>query len=228
MQHLAVIMDGNRRWARKNSVSLAAGYKEGGIRSLQEVMRFCLDHHITYLSLYAFSIENAQRPSEEKEVLFQALVYYATHQKETLIKESISVRFVGQIELLPQNVSDACKNLQQATAGGTRLHISLLLYYGGQQEIHQAVHKTLLASFNVYLSEEEIKKKFESYLWTYPYPAPDMIVRTGGVQRLSNFLLYQSAYAELYFLNKLWPEVSYQDCQNIYDAFQATQRNFGR
>lgn len=229
IRHLAAIMDGNRRWALKNKLSLAAGYKEGGTRALHTIIKFCLEKNISYLSLYAFSLENCNRSPEERNVLFSVLLQETVHQKEMLQKESIAVRFVGNLQLLDGPVLKACKELEQATAHGARLTIAILLYYGGQQEILSAVH-TLVSSSKITSmnSYDEVKVAFEQSLWTYPFPAPDLIIRTGGVQRLSNFLLYQCAYSELVFLDILWPDLTQDDCQKAYDFFCKTKRNFGK
>ena len=229
IRHLAAIMDGNRRWASKNKFSLAAGYSHGGKRALQEVIRFCLEKGIIYLSVYTFSLENFYRSEEERNILFSALLQEVVAQREELIKNSISIRFVGKLELLPQNVWRACNDLEQATAQGKDLHVALLICYGGQQEILAAVKKVALEGNITHdFSDEDVKKTFEKSLWNYPFPAPDLIIRTGGMKRLSNFLSYQSVYSELVFLDVLWPEITKQDCQYAYEVFQATQRNFGR
>lgn len=229
MRHLAVIMDGNRRWARKNQFSLAVGYSEGGKRALQEVMQFCLEKGITYLSLYTFSLENFYRSQEEKEIVFSMLVKEVYAQQEVLLKESISIRFVGKLELLPPDVLKACRELEEITHNGTRLHVVLLICYGGQQEVIAAIKKIVSdGSITPDSSEQQIQEQFEKALWNYPFPVPDLIIRTGAVKRLSNFLPYQSVYSELVFLDILWPEITKKECQYAYDIFQATQRNFGR
>ena len=229
IQHLAVIMDGNRRWAYKNKLSLAIGYKEGGKRALQEVMQFCIQKSIQYLSLYTFSLENFYRSQEEKEIVFSMLLKEIHAQKEMLIEEEISIRFVGKLELLPPDVLSSCRDLEKITQNGKRLQVALLICYGGQQEIIASIKKIVAdGSINAQSSEQEIQKQFESALWSYPFPFPDLIIRTGGVKRLSNFLTYQSIYSELVFLDILWPEITKEDCQYAYDIFKSTKRNFGR
>ncbi len=229
VRHLAAIMDGNRRWALQNKLSLASGYSQGGMKALQTLMKFCLERGISYLSLYAFSLENFYRSAAEKEMVFSILLQETHKQRDMMCKESISIRFVGKLELLPDDVRKACTELEEATAQGTRLHIAILLCYGAQQEIVHAIQKMVqnkMISENA--SEQEIKEAFEKSLWTYPFPAPDLIMRTGKVQRLSNFLLYQSAYSEIVFLDILWPDLTHKECQDAYDFFISTKRNFGR
>ena len=229
IRHLAAIMDGNRRWASKNKFSLAAGYSHGSKRALQEVIEFCLEKGILYLSLYTFSLENFYRSPEERNILFSALLQEVVAQRDKLIENSIAVRFVGKLELLPQDVLQACKTLEQATAQGNRLHLTLLVCYGGQQEILAAVKKVALEAHLTHdFSDDQVQKIFEKALWNYPFPVPELIIRTGGMKRLSNFLPYQSVYSELVFLDILWPEITKQHCQEAYDTFQATKRNFGR
>lgn len=229
IRHLAAIMDGNRRWALQNKISLASGYSQGGMKALQTLMKFCLEKDISYLSLYAFSLENFHRSAVEKEMVFSILLQETHKQRDMLQKESITVRFVGKLELLPEDVRKACKELEEATAQGTRLHIAILVCYGAQQEIVYAVQKIVQnKTINEYSSEQEIKEAFEKSLWMYPFPAPDLVIRTGKVQRLSNFLLYQSAYSEIVFLDILWPDLTHKECQDAYDFFTSTKRNFGR
>lgn len=229
IKHLAAIMDGNRRWTSKNAFSLAAGYSEGGKRAIKEAITFCIEKGIAYLSLYTFSLENFYRSFEEKTITFSVLLQEIHAQKDALIKESIAIRFVGKLELLPPDVLQACKDLEDATKNGTRLNVAILICYGGRQEILAAVKQVALQGIiTADSSDEQIQDYFEKALWNYSFPVPDLIIRTGGVKRLSNFLPYQSVYSELIFLDILWPEITKEHFQQAYDMFQATKRNFGR
>lgn len=228
MQHLACIMDGNRRYAQQQGWQPWLGHKHG-IQAANMVTQFCLDQHIPYLSLYLFSLENFKRTQTERQFLFSLLVEHASSQLDELVSKGICVRFVGDREQFPESVRDACARVEQVTAGGQALQVQLLFCYGGQQEIVAAARNlaTQVAAGTLDVSAIDTKL-FARSLWTGATPEPDLIIRTGGVQRISNFLLYQSAYSEYYFTNTLWPELKQEELQTIIEQFVARKRNFGQ
>lgn len=228
IKHLACIMDGNRRWAKKQGWLSFDGHR-AGVQAAQRVVDFCLQNAIPYLSLYTFSLENFRRPQEEQYFLFKILFqeirdkFIAEFQKK-----NVRISFIGDQSLFPDSVRQACNEIEAMTASATALHVNLLFCYGGRQEIIDGVKKIACRVQEGTLSVGELTDTmFEDYLWTAGTPAPDIIIRTGGVQRLSNFLLFQAAYSELFFLDCLWPELTDQHLHHVIESFNERQRNFG-
>lgn len=227
IQHLACIMDGNRRWAKKKGWLPWHGHREG-VQAAKRVMQFCLEKQISHLSLYTFSTENLKRSDIEKKFLFTTLVQEA-HQELPLLKEKgIRVQFIGDRTLFPEAVIPMCNQVEQETAEGKNLTVHLLFFYGARQEIIGGVKKIISNIKNGLISEDDITSEyFSKQLWTSEIPEPDIIVRTGGMRRLSNFLLYQAAYSELFFLDCLWPDVQSEHLEQAVSFFNNSQRNFG-
>ncbi len=229
VQHLAVIMDGSRRWARKNALDIAFGYSKGGVDAVKCTIEFCLNNGVSYLSLYAFSSENANRPEQEKNFLFDLIITQARSFLQDCQVHNIRIMFVGDRSLFPASTLETIEYVEKETISFSKLQVAVLFYYGAQQEIIAATQAVVR-----YVQEHKLdagavtKDLFKSMLWTYPFPFPDLIIRTGNVQRLSNFLLYQAAYSELYFLDIMWPEITHVHLQKAFDAFYATYRTFGR
>lgn len=228
MQHLACIMDGNRRWAKSRGKDFRYGYEEGGAKAIDRVSDFCIEHGIKYLSLYAFSIENFRRPRLEREFLFAAMVRHCKQALQGCLKRGIRVRFIGDTALFPSAVRSACKRLEEQTKHLSRLNLNFLFCYGARQEIVSVV-KILMEKYKsgAFKESELSEKVFSQYLWTAGIPEPDVILRTSGVKRLSNFLLYQAAYSEFYFLDCEWPDVSEDHLRGVLDYFAACKRSFG-
>jgi undecaprenyl diphosphate synthase len=220
LQHLALIMDGNRRWAKQRGKLPWEGHSQGA-QKVELVLRFCLENKIPHVSLYALSLENLKREAQEVSYIFHLMVEYAVSQAHHLLENNIKVRFLGDVSLLPENVREQCKTLEKKTEHCTALTCNFLICYGGQQEIVQAAWN---ARHELSLTVEN----FSNYLWTRGQPFPDLIIRTGNVQRLSNFLLFQAAYAEIRFSKTLWPDISEQELEQLLNDYQATQKNFGR
>jgi undecaprenyl diphosphate synthase len=227
IKHLACIMDGNRRWARLHNKVPWYGHKEG-VEAVKRVMNFCLDKKVPYLSLYTFSLENFKRSFYEKKFLFQLLVIQAEQSIDELIARGIRVRFVGDRTLFPQSTQLVCDKVEKATAHLTTLQLNFLFCYGAQQEIIGGIKNIVQQVQAGQLTIENINESmFKEYLWIGNIPEPDLILRTGGIKRLSNFLLYQAAYSELYFLDCLWPELTVAHLTTMLDEFMGRQRNFG-
>lgn len=228
MQHLACIMDGNRRFAKKHGWKPWVGHKKG-VNAVRTAIDFCMRNSITHLSLYTFSIENFKRSEDEKHYLFSLLVEQAKKHVDEFVQKGIQVRFVGNRSLFPTNVIATCDEVERATVHGTKLQVNFLFCYGGQQEIVHAAKQLCADVQSGQLQTEDIDEKtVTKALWLGDAPPPDLIFRTGGVNRLSNFLLFQSAYAEFYFSDHLWPEITADDLQTAYDAFSQRKRNFGK
>lgn len=227
LRHLACIMDGNRRWAYARKLPLFIGHRHG-LDAVVRVIDFCLDHHIPYLSLYLFSLENMQRSAEETRHLFTWIVDEADRFIRDAHEKNLAVRFVGDRTLFPLKVRNAVTRIEQETAAGNALSVDLLFCYGGQQEIVQAVQHIAHAIQRGGLSADMVTQEtVERSLWTFPAPPPDLIIRTGGYSRLSGFQLYHAAYAELRFLNCLWPDLRTEDIQKVVDEFYQCVRKFG-
>ncbi len=221
ISHLALIMDGNRRWAKQQGIFAWQGHKKGA-DTVEMVINYCLEMNIAYLSLYAFSLENLQRSEEEKTYLF-SLIVESTSRASEFIKNDVKVCFVGNLSLLPQNVQDSCQKLMEQTAQGKKLTCNFLVCYGGQQEIIAAVQALIDAG-----ASKIDKELLKSYLWLGNIPDPEIIIRTGGVKRLSNFLLFQCAYSELRFLDCFWPALTKELlATTVYDCLSA-KKNFGK
>ncbi len=228
MQHLACIMDGNRRFAKRHGWKPWIGHKKG-VDAVRMAIDFCVKKNIKFLSLYTFSIENFKRSEDEKNYLFSLLVEQAKKHINEFIQKGIQVRFVGNRSLFPQDVIKACQEVEEQTQQGVTLQVNFLFCYGGQQEIVHAAKKISQSVQKGELLTEDIDEKtITNALWLGDAPPPDLIFRTGGVNRLSNFLLFQSAYAEFYFSDNLWPEVTHNDLQIAFDRFNQCKRNFGK
>lgn len=227
MKHLACIMSGNRRWATQRGHDPSVGHQEG-VRSIRRVIDFCVQRSIKYLSLFAFSLENFRRPLEQRRFLFKLLVQQVKAQITELKKEGIRIRFIGDRTKFPPEVVESCAYAEQETADCNVLNVNLLFCYGGRQEIVAGVKKIITDVKHGKLTEDELDQEMLSrYLWTDGIPDPDLVFRPDGDHRLSGFLLYQSAYTELYFSDCLWPEVNEVHLQKAYDYFKRCSRNFG-
>lgn len=226
--HLACIMDGNRRWARAQGKMSWEGHVQG-MKTAELVIRWCKEKGIPHLSLYLFSLENFNRSSQEKHFLFYELFLQKAQEFMRECKQhNIQIRFVGDRTAFPAKVDAMCESLESETAACDGLFLNLLFCYGGQQEIvagaKSIAQKVLLGQLEL---QEITTDTFTKELWTYPTPAPDLIIRTGGMQRLSNFLLFSAAYAEFVFLPQMWPEITQDHLNDALQQFVNQKRNFG-
>lgn len=220
-------MDGNRRWAKKQGLAAAYGHRQG-VEAVKCAVDFCLNNTIAYLSLYTFSIENHQRSSEEKNYLFELMITEAQRGVQEFVAKSIKVCFVGDRSLFPAHLVPLCADIEDKTAAGTALRFNILFYYGGRQEIVDGIKSIVRQVRAGLLTEDDITQTMVAdHLWMGQIPEPDLIIRTGGFKRLSNFLLYQAAYSELYFLDCLWPEITTTHLEQAVTHFNAGKRNFG-
>jgi undecaprenyl diphosphate synthase len=229
LQHLACIMDGNRRWARDHKFETFFGHKKG-LDAVQHVVDFCLIKQIPYLSLYAFSLENLeQRSQKEQNYLFEVLAQEALQNIDTFKNKNIRIKFIGDSALFPLSMKSVCEKAEQETESAKALQVNFLLCYGGRQEIVDATKRIAIEVAQGTLQPESITPDlFEKFLWTSPMPSPDLIIRTGGQQRLSNFLLFQCAYSELYFTDCLWPDISPVELESALTYFDTCRKNFGK
>lgn len=235
LKHLACIMDGNRRWAREHGVLPWYGHRKG-IDVLSTVFDFCLDYSIEHLSLYAFSLENLNRPATETQFLFDLITSEAETIAPECIRKGARLRFCGDWNQFPDCIRETCRKLEADTESGTALQVNILFCYGGRQDLVHAVRELVRIRSNTIGIHSEVgmnaeialtEQDISDHLWTKGIPDPDLIIRTGGSHRLSNFLLYQAAYSELYFTDTLWPNMTREEFEKGYQFFTSCQRNFG-
>ncbi len=229
IKHLACMMDGNRRWAKKRSLPTSLGHKEG-LSAVERTVDFCLKNSISYLSLYTFSIENFKRSFEEKKYIFNLMINYFKKDGtlQELINKGIRILFIGDRSLFPLELVDLCADIEQKTAHNTKLTVNFLFCYGGRQEIVAGVKKIAHMVATNKLSLDQIDEKLvANSLWLSHIPDPELVIRPGGHQRLSNFLLYQLAYSELYFTETLWPDITEIHLAEALKSLESRQKNFG-
>ncbi|KKP24356.1 MAG: Ditrans,polycis-undecaprenyl-diphosphate synthase ((2E,6E)-farnesyl-diphosphate specific) [candidate division TM6 bacterium GW2011_GWF2_28_16] len=228
LQHLAIIPDGNRRWAKQNKLKTILGHKSG-MEAFKRTIKFCMEKGIKYLSFYTFSLENFNRPEEEKNYLFSMLAEQASSQLNEFVEKQIRVRFIGDRSFFPEHLKPVIEKLEDATKSFDRLNLNLLFCYGGRREIVLAVKDIALKFKSGDLDINNItEESFFNYLWTTGIPDPELVIRTSNRARLSNFLLYQAAYSELMFLDIFWPDITDLHLQKCLADFENIERNFGK
>ena len=226
-QHVAIIMDGNGRWAKKRLLPKIAGHRKGA-EALRNLLRPAYDLGIHHLTVYAFSSENWQRPEEEVSDLMQLLKAYLKNEVDTLVKNNIRLNIIGHLALLSEDIRQQITHAQARTAHGTALELTICLSYGARQEITHAVQQLAQEVANGSLSPDDITDAtIHTRLQTHPLPEPDLLIRTGGEKRLSNFLLWQSAYTELYFSDVLWPDFTPEHLKDACSDFTSRERRYG-
>jgi len=222
--HLGIIMDGNGRWAELRGLPRIEGHRRGAER-VREVIDVSIELGIQCLTLYAFSTENWQRPKEEVSMLMRLLEIYLRNEFENLKRKNVVFRTIGETWRLPENIQSLIRETEQSTSGNKGLKLVAALSYSGRSEIIRAIKKAVNSGKDPReLNEEE----FDDYLDTAGLPHPDLIIRTSGERRLSNFLLWQAAYAELYFSETLWPDFDRDEFMLAIQDFQGRERRFGR
>jgi undecaprenyl diphosphate synthase len=226
-KHIAIIMDGNGRWAAKHMLGRVAGHRKGA-QSVRTVVKACREMGIKYLTLYALSVENLLRPFDEVSALMDLLETYLRSELTELLKNDIRLTSIGNIESLRAPVREILKDAMEKTVNNKGMILNLALSYGSRDEIIEAVAKILKDSQAGIVRPEDLSKElFSNYLHTSGIPDPDMLIRTSGEYRLSNFLLWQSAYTELYFTNVLWPDFRRKHLIAAIVDFQSRERRFG-
>jgi undecaprenyl diphosphate synthase len=227
-KHVAIIMDGNGRWAEARSLPRIAGHREG-IKSVRETITTCLELGIQALTIYAFSQENWNRPAQEIEALMGLLEHYLSTERNKLIEQGVRFRTIGRAELLPASALQWVRAAEHETAGLTKLHLTVALSYGGRAEIVDAIRAIVREAQEKKLAADDIDESLvQQFLYTYDLPDPDLLIRTSGETRISNFLLWQSAYTELYFTPTLWPDFRRRELLLALLEYQRRERRFGR
>ena len=222
IQHIAIIMDGNGRWAEKKGYSRIKGH-EKGVESVRKITEFCVSKNLKYLTLFTFSEENWNRPKKEIFALMELLVKTLDKQLDLFLNNNVKFDIIGDLSKIDIFTKRKIIQFKEKTQNNTGLHLNLAISYGSRQEIVKGINKII----------NERKRKidiedFNDFLYTKNIPDPDLLIRTGGENRLSNFLLWQIAYTEIYFSNVYWPDFSVEDMQNAIDDYHSRERRFGR
>lgn len=222
-KHIAIIMDGNGRWAKKRFMPRTVGHK-AGVEAIREIVKKCNTLKVQYLTVYAFSTENWSRPKEEVGVLMGLIVTYLQKELKELNENNVRIKTIGDIESLPKKPYEELINAMEITKNNTGVTLTLALNYGFRDDLARAI-KTII---NENINAKDIDKDtVKNYLYTSFMPEPDLIIRTSGEQRLSNFMLYEASYSEFYFCDTLWPDFNAEElCKAIY-SYQNRQRRFG-
>ncbi|MBI5573778.1 MAG: isoprenyl transferase [Elusimicrobia bacterium] len=221
-KHIAIIMDGNGRWAKKRGLPRLYGH-HAGMKSVREVVRAAINAGVGVLTLYAFSTENWNRPKSEIKGLFGLLKLFIKKELSDLHKNNVKVKIIGRFFALPIDIVKLVKEATEKTSKNTGMILNIALNYGGRQEIVDAVNKIITEG--VYKKVDE--KIFEKYLYTTGLPSPDLVIRTSGENRISNFLLWQSAYSEFYTTETLWPDFKKKNLMEAISEYQKRNRRFG-
>ena len=226
-QHISIIMDGNGRWARQQGKRRLFGHN-AGVEAVRDTTTHCAELGVRYLSLFAFSEENWNRPADEVKGLMELMLKSMIGERDTMMKNNIRFRVIGNYAHLSATLLEAIRQLEADTAGNTRMTLILMLSYSGKWDLLQAARRfaadTLAAGRELPLDEDT----FASYLATAGIPDPDLLIRTSGEQRISNYMLWQCAYTEFWYTPVLWPDFRTKDLQQAIDEFNKRQRRYGK
>lgn len=226
--HIAIIMDGNGRWAKSKGLDRGEGHKEG-VRAISNVIKAAINSSVKYLTLYAFSTENWNRPTEEIDGLMDLMVYAISQETPDLINNSVKIVSIGDENRLPDYAREALVDCIDKTKNGTALTLIIALSYSSKWELTKATKKIASDVLSGAMNLNDIcEETISNNLTTYGIPDPDLLIRTGGEKRISNFLLWQSAYTELYFSDVFWPDFGDSDLKDAIIAYQGRERRFGK
>lgn len=226
-QHIAIIMDGNGRWAKKHIIGRIRGHKKGA-QAVKTTVRACREIGVKYLTIFAFSIENWKRPEEEVQALMSLVAEYLAKETKQFKKQGIRLTTIGELDRLNPSLKEKLLQAKADTANNVEMTLTLALSYGGRDEIIHAVKKIIQDNKKSKIDINEINNDmFNRYLYTFGMPDPDLLIRTSGEYRISNFLLWQIAYTELYFTNVLWPDFTKDHLFKAIASYQKRERRFG-
>ena len=220
VNHIAIIMDGNGRWGKKKKKTRNFGHLKG-VKVIEKLVKYSMRIKVPILTFYTFSTENWKRPKKEIKFLFQLIDYYFQKEINNLVKNNIKINILGNIKILPKKVRLRLLETIKRTNKCKKILINLAINYGSKDEIIESVRRMSRKKVPISI------KNFENNLYTKNLPDPDILIRTGGKRRLSNFLLWQLAYSEIYFVDKLWPDFNVNDYHRILKNFRTVKRNFG-
>ncbi len=226
--HIAIIMDGNGRWANKRHLPRAAGHAKG-VDRVEEIVQACIKRGVTHLTLFAFSSENWRRPADEVSLLMRLFMAVLERQIERMHSNNIRLRIIGDITQFEPRLRDLIEKAESRTAGNTRFTLTVAANYGGRWDILNAVNRLINAHPELAQQAEPVSEAaLQPYLAMHDAPEPDLFIRTGGEQRISNFLLWQLAYTELYFTEVFWPDFDTKQLDLAIASYQQRERRFGR
>lgn len=223
-KHIVLFPDGNRRWAKQHGISVSDGYLKGKDK-FNDFLHWCKKRGVTVVTVFGFSSENWRRPQDQIDFLMQVFEKYLGEGIERFNEEGVRVKVIGQKHKLSNSLKAVIEKVEEATKNNTAMHLNLAVSYGGRWDIINAVQKIVEEKVP---AEKITEEMFEQYLSTAGLPEPDLIIRAGGETRLSNFVLWQGAYSELYFSPKLWPDFSEQDLEVALEEFDRRTRRFGK
>ncbi|MCE5201406.1 MAG: di-trans,poly-cis-decaprenylcistransferase [Synergistaceae bacterium] len=223
IQHIGIVMDGNGRWAKSRGLPRIMGHHEG-VRAVERTIRAAKDLGIPYISLYAFSTENWKRPKGEVMGLMGLFRYYMRSKLRDLDRENTRVRFAGQISALPQDIQEILAEAEEKTKDNTALQLIICLNYGGRQEILDAVNRIIEDGIEAAITEDILRR----YLYLPDIPDPDLLIRTSGEIRMSNFWVWQGSYSEYYFIDKYWPDFGKADLEHAISDYLGRERRYGK
>lgn len=224
LKHVAIIMDGNRRWAKERHLPSMMGHKKG-VDALKNTVKACDKFGIKYLTVYAFSTENWNRPPEEVQFLMELLASTMQNELDELDKNNVRINFIGNLKALNQKLQDILSNSSEKTKNNTGVNLNIAINYGARDEIKNAIKNIIKDNFK----EEDITEELiGKYLYTKDIPDPDLLIRTSGEKRISNYLLWQIAYSEIYITEKFWPEFDEEQLSLAIQEFAKRQRRWGK
>lgn len=227
-QHIAVIMDGNGRWAKQRNLDRTFGHKEG-VSAVRRIIEAASIAQVSYITLYTFSTENWNRPEEEVKALMSLMIQAVAKETPDLVKNNVRVKVIGDVSRLPEDTKEALKYCLETTAPCTGVTVILALSYSSKWELTEAIKNIAKDVNSKAINIDDINENLiDSYLETKEIPNPDILVRTGGELRISNFLLWQIAYSELYFTDELWPDFNEESFYKAIVDFQSRERRFGK
>lgn len=228
LRHVAVIMDGNRRWAKKRFLPTAAGHSEG-VKSLKKTVKACGEFGIKYLTVYAFSTENWGRKKDEVDFLMKLLAETIRKETKELHENNVKIRIIGDLSALSRDLQEILISSMNYTSENTGLNLQIAINYGSRDEITNAIKQIAEDVKASKIKSEEINHDLiSSYLYTSTIPDPDILLRTGGDYRISNYLLWQSAYAEIFVIDTLWPDFDKDALARVIKSFSVRERRFGK
>lgn len=227
-KHIAIIMDGNGRWAKKRGMPRTFGHKKGA-ENVVNITRAMKESGVKYLTLYAFSTENWQRSQDEVAALMQLLRDYLDKEFKEIMDNNVRIIFIGEKNMLAEDIQQKIKDIENKSAGNTALTLCVALSYGSRQEILAAAKRAMMLAVEKKLSPDELSAEtFSSLLYTKGIPDPDILIRTSGEQRISNYLLWQLAYTELFFTETYWPDFGKEELMDIIEKFNTRERRYGK
>lgn len=228
LKHVAIIMDGNRRWAKEKKLPSMFGHQKG-VEALKNTLRACSDFGIKYLTVYAFSTENWKRTPDEVNFLMELLAKTLTNELDEMHKEGVKIRFIGDISALSDKLQKTLFNAEQKTNQNKGVNLQIAFNYGARNEILNAVKNIVKQHAEGKISQDDISEElFDSYLYTAEVPPPDLLIRTGGEYRISNYLLWQIAYSEILIFEEFWPEFGKDMLAKSVLEFEKRNRRYGK